>query len=53
MDTDGKDRLENSPAEQEEPPPFMRSWNRIYLAIALYTCALIVVLYLITIVLNR
>jgi len=31
----------------------MRSWNRIYMAIALYTCALIVALYLITVILNR
>ncbi len=53
MNIEGKDLRNNSPAEGEEPPPFLRSWNRIYMAIALYTCALIVVLYLITVVLNR
>jgi hypothetical protein len=40
-------------AERDEPPPFLRSWNRIYVAIALYTLALIVALYLITVALNR
>lgn len=53
METEANDRPQNVPAEPEEPPPFMRSWNRIYVAIALYTCALIIVLYLITVALNR
>ena len=43
----------NSQVEKEEPPPFLRTWNRIYIVIALYTCTLILVLYLITIALNR
>ena len=53
METEANERSELVPAEPEEPPPFMRSWNRIYWAVALYTCALILVLYLITISLNR
>ena len=40
-------------AEKEEPPPLMRTWNRIYIAIALYNCALILVLYILTVALNR
>lgn len=53
METEANERPEHVSAEPEEPPPFMRSWSRIYLAIALYTCALIVVLYLITVALNH
>ena len=44
---------ENSQKEKDEPPPFMWSWNRIYITIALYTCILTLILYLITISLNR
>ena len=53
MRTDGNEHRKNLHKEQDEPPPFMRSWNRIYVAIALYTFALIIVLYLITVALNR
>ena len=53
MNIDGNELRKKSSAEQEEAPPFLHSWNRIYVAIALYTCALIVVLYLITVALNR
>ena len=38
---------------QEQPPPFLGSWNRLYAAVIIYTCALIVVLYFMTIALNR
>ena len=53
MSTDGNEHRKNIQKEQDEPPPFLRSWNRIYVAIALYTLALIVALYLITVALNR
>ena len=39
--------------DQDEPPPIMRTWKRIYAAIIVYTCALIILLYLMTIELNR
>ncbi len=39
--------------DREEPPPFLGSWNRIYAAIIIYTCALILALYLMTLSLNR
>lgn len=39
--------------ECEEPPPFGRSWGQLYVIIALYTCALIIALYLVTVLINR
>jgi hypothetical protein len=39
--------------QQEEAPPFGGSWNRIYWAVVLYTCALILILYWITASLNH
>ncbi len=30
----------------EEPPPFLRSWRRVYTAVLLYLAALIVLFYL-------
>lgn len=38
--------------EEDAPPPFLKSWNRIYTAIGIYTVALILILYLITITFN-
>ncbi len=38
---------------KDEPPPFLRTWNRLYTAIAVYTCALVLALYLMTVILNR
>jgi hypothetical protein len=38
---------------EDEPPPVGGSWNRIYAAVVVYTCALIAVLYWITVSLNR
>jgi len=38
---------------EEEPPPFGGSWKRIYLAVMVYTVALIVFLYWMTAVFNR
>jgi hypothetical protein len=38
---------------QDEPPPVGGSWNRIYVAVVLYTCALVLVLYWVTVSLNR
>ena len=43
---------EARPAE-DAPPPFLRTWPRLYLAVLGYLFALIVVLYLITKYLNR
>ncbi len=40
-------------AVKDEPPPFLRTWNRLYAAIVVYTCALILALYLMTVTLNR
>lgn len=37
----------------DEPPPFLRTWKRIYAAIVLYTVALILALYAMTVTLNR
>lgn len=42
-----------SPKTQEDPPPVGGSWNRIYAAVVVYTCALIVFLYWMTVSLNR
>jgi hypothetical protein len=39
--------------DQDGPPPFMRSWNNIYIAVVIYTCVLILALYLVTIFLNH
>jgi hypothetical protein len=40
-------------SEKEEKPPFLGSWNRLYISIVIYTCALVLVLFLMTITLNR
>jgi hypothetical protein len=40
-------------AEREDPPPFFSTWNRLYVSIIVYTCALILALYIMTITLNR
>jgi len=36
-------------AMEEEPPPFLRSWGRVYTAVILYCALLIFVLYLFTV----
>jgi hypothetical protein len=41
------------PNVPEEPPPFLRTWRRIYLAVLLYLAALIAVMYVFTRVFNR
>ena len=33
---------------REEPPPFLRSWRRIYVATLFYLAAVVLVLYLFT-----
>jgi hypothetical protein len=38
---------------QDDPPPFLRTWPHLYLAVVGYLFVLIVVLYLITKHLNR
>lgn len=38
---------------QEAPPPFLRSWGRVYAAVVIYTCLMILVLYWLTVELNR
>jgi len=40
-------------AEQEEPPPFFGTWNRLYGSIIAFTFALVLLLYLMTVTLNR
>jgi hypothetical protein len=47
------ERGKNHSFDQDEPPPFMGTWNKIYAAIVIYTCVLILALYLITILLNH
>jgi hypothetical protein len=44
------DRIE---AEKEDPPPYFRTWNRLYTVVVVYTCILILALYVMTITLNR
>ncbi len=39
--------------DQEEPPPFGGSWNRIYGAVVVYTLVLIAALYWLTVALDR
>ena len=46
-------RDEQHAAAGEDPPPFLGTWNRLYAAIIIYTCVLILALYLMTITLNR
>jgi hypothetical protein len=49
-----KDSLhDNHAAGDDEPPPFMGSWNRLYVAIVVYTCIFTLALYFMTVVLNR
>jgi hypothetical protein len=53
-DYDGIDMTrERIEAEKEDPPPFFRTWNGLYTAVVVYTCILILVLYVMTITLNR
>ena len=40
-------------ADADEPPPFLRTWMRLYAAVVIYTCVLVLALYLMTIALNR
>ena len=44
---------ERTKTEREDPPPFFRTWNRLYVSVVLYTCTLVLLLYLMTITLNR
>jgi len=53
MNTRNDGNWKRKSTEEDDPPPFMRSWNRIYIAIFVYTCAIIVSLYFITTTLNR
>jgi hypothetical protein len=32
----------------DEPPPFLRTWKRVYIAVLIYLCAVIAVFYLFT-----
>jgi hypothetical protein len=40
------DVSERRPAGGDEPPPFLGSWRRIYVAILIYLAGLIVLFYL-------
>jgi len=53
MNTDMDAEARHGAAEEEEPPPFLRTWKRLYAAIVLYTGALILALYFMTVTLNR
>jgi hypothetical protein len=33
---------------RDEPPPFLRSWKRVYIAVLIYLVAIITVFYLFT-----
>jgi hypothetical protein len=37
----------------DEPPPFLRSWNRVYAAVAVYLVVLILLFYWFTRIFNR
>ena len=37
----------------DESPPFLRTWNRLYAAVIIYTCVLALALYIMTVTLNR
>jgi len=53
MENSEEDSPVKTPVSGEEPPPFLRTWNRLYGAIAVYTCILVLVLYIMTVTLNR
>jgi hypothetical protein len=40
-------------ADKEEHPPFFGTWNRLYASIVVYTLALVLALYFMTVMLNR
>jgi hypothetical protein len=37
----------------DEPPPFLRTWGRLYAAVLVYSAALILALYWVTKTFNR
>jgi hypothetical protein len=39
--------------DRDEPPPFLGSWSRVYLGVALYLVAIIALFHLFTRLLNR
>jgi hypothetical protein len=44
---------ERNESEHEDPPPFFRTWNRLYVSVVFFTCAIILALYLMTLMFNR
>lgn len=40
------------PGKRDEPPPFLGTWSRVYVAVVIYTCVLILALYLMTVALR-
>ncbi len=44
---------EEKDADREEPPPFLRNWQRVYATVVIYTVVLILALYVMTLRLNR
>jgi len=44
---------EHDVAEKDERPPFLGTWNRLYASIVIYTCVLLLALYIMTVTLNR
>jgi hypothetical protein len=53
MNANNEDHQQRPLMEGEEPPPFLRTWNRLYASVVVYTCVLILALYLMTVLLNR
>lgn len=53
MSTDRDAEALHAAEKEEDPPPFLRTWKRLYAAIVFYTGVLILALYLMTVALNR
>ncbi len=53
MERDAQTDSGNMPPDWDEPPPFLRTWRRVYTAVVLYTLVLVVILYILTITMNR
>ncbi len=37
----------------DDRPPFLKSWRAIYLSVVIYSCVLVLLLYWVTVALNR
>ncbi|MBI4471407.1 MAG: hypothetical protein HY646_01990 [Acidobacteria bacterium] len=53
-DAGGNRRSEiRNPQAEEESPPFLGTWKRVYWSVVIYTVILTFLLYLMTVTLNR